>query len=79
MRKPKIVLSTLSHKKPDGSRDTIDRKIIATFNEYGTAQLTCSLLREHVYADLLVTGRIPGGKPWETDPNSRLYILAVER
>ena len=77
MRKPKIVLSTLSHMEPDGSRNTIKQEILATFNEMGMAQLTCQLLKEYVYSDLLSVGRKSG--TLETDPNSSLYTLTVER
>lgn len=66
MKKPKVVFDTLSPRYEDGHREFKDRKVIATCDNRGDAELICHLLADH-YKTL--TER--------NDPNMSRYILAV--
>lgn len=68
MKKPKIVLSELGPIRQDGSRETVQRKILATCTERGTAELIASYLRSGAYKEML-----------ETVSENRKYTITVEQ
>lgn len=71
MKKPKIYFIELSHKRPDGGRNTVKREILATFNSLGVANICLKHLRENEYKWLLDSNK-------DNDPNKPIYLLNVE-
>lgn len=72
MKKEKIILTTLGPKNSDGSRDTINQKIITTIHEAGAGPVCLHALRES-YSVLLKLNE--GGN----DPARPMYLLTLER
>lgn len=68
-KKAHVVLTTLSIKREDGSRKTVDKDEICSCKDRGTAELICRLLLDNNYKELCRK---------DVNDNERMYILGVE-
>lgn len=72
MKKYKVWLNEFSHKTEDGSRKTINRTIICSCTDQGSAMIILKLLKENTYKTLLESN--DGSKANET-----MYTLTVQQ
>lgn len=70
MKKPKVLLSRLSPRLADGSRNTVATDVLATCNGVGIAEIIAKLLRENTYKDLLLEND-------GTIPDKEMYLISV--